>query len=504
MLDNILKKLFLTLLGSAFLILSFPKFNVSFLAFISFIPIFYVIKKSSLMETLIYGFLFAFLFIFGSLEWLYYAGNYARLTTNMKISIGFFIILYFTFPFILFFFILWFFYRLKFTFMHILILSSMWVSLEFLFTTLLIQFPWILLGYSQYNNPYIIQISEITGVYGISFLIVFINFLLFKMIFSEKGRGTTFLVISILLILLFFYDYLRIKNFSSSETIKVAIVQEKFPQDSEWWNPSGFKNAMGNFENFSIKARELGAKIVIWPEGSIPFSLQFGGELKEILFMILKNIGVPVLFGGIEFNRESNNFFNTAFLLYNGKIIGKYRKQKPAPLGEYLPNSLFPLKNYLLHISSIDRGEISNSLGIEGLSFGVYICGEAIFPNLVRNFPRNGAEFLVNITNDSVLEKHKGFEQHFMHSIFRAVENRRWVIRCSTIGISGFVSPTGRIISKTILFEKTFMIEDIELIKEKTFYSKYGDIFSWICSGFFFISMIFMIFLKKKNYAKIK
>ena len=312
------------------------------------------------------------------------------------------------------------------------------------------------------------------------------------------------MVISILLILLFFYDYLRIKNFSSSETIKVAIVQEKFPQDSEWWNPSGFKNAMGNFENFSIKARELGAKIVIWPEGSIPFSLQFGGELKEILFMIQKNIGVPVLFGGIEFNRESNNFFNTAFLLYNGKIIGKYRKQKPAPLGEYLPNSLFPLKNYLLHISSIDRGEISNSLGIGGLSFGVYICGEAIFPNLVRNFPRNGAEFLVNITNDSVLEKHKGFEQHFMHSIFRAVENRRWVIRCSTIGISGFVSPTGRIISKTILFEKTFMIEDIELIKEKTFYSKYGDIFSWICSGFFFISMIFMIFLKRKNYAKIK
>ena len=189
MLDNILKKLFLTLLGSAFLILSFPKFNVFFLAFISFIPIFYVIKKSSLMETLIYGFLFAFLFVFGSLEWLYYAGNYARLTTNMKISIGFFIILYFTFPFILFFFILWFFYRLKFTFMHILILSSMWVSLEFLFTTLLIQFPWILLGYSQYNNPYIIQISEITGVYGIILSDSFYKFPSFQNDIFRKRKG---------------------------------------------------------------------------------------------------------------------------------------------------------------------------------------------------------------------------------------------------------------------------------------------------------------------------
>jgi apolipoprotein N-acyltransferase len=163
------------------------------------------------------------------------------------------------------------------------------------------------------------------------------------------------------------------------------------------------------------------------------------------------------------------------------------------PLGEILP-----LGSLGEGIGNFKSGKVIYNFSLPQGRFGVLICFEIIFPDLCRRFVKKGADFLVTITNDAWFGRTSAAYQHFSIAVFRAVENRVFIARAANTGITGFIDPKGKILKKGEIFTEEAMIDTIRLSKAKTFYTLYGDVFAWICSGF---SLLFLgyAFLQKKR-----
>jgi apolipoprotein N-acyltransferase len=177
--------------------------------------------------------------------------------------------------------------------------------------------------------------------------------------------------------------------------------------------------------------------------------------------------------------------YNSAFLLSpSQKVAGKYDKIHLVPYGEYIPlKRFFPFINKMVAgIGDFSSGDSISLLGLPEASFGVLICYEIIFPDLTRRFVKQGAQFLVNITNDAWFGKTSAPHQHLSMAVVRAIENRRYIARAANTGISAFIDPTGEIKSATGLFTESFLTGTIGIMDMKTFYTTYGDVFALISS----------------------
>jgi apolipoprotein N-acyltransferase len=165
------------------------------------------------------------------------------------------------------------------------------------------------------------------------------------------------------------------------------------------------------------------------------------------------------------------------------KITGIYNNLHLVPFGEYVPlKFILGFVNKLVApVGDFSAGTGYNTLQLPQGSFGVAICFEGIFPQLVRQFFDRGGQYLVNITNDAWFGKSSAPLQHFSILALRAVENRAYIVRAANTGISGFIDPLGRILGSTSIFVTDFLVQTIHLGGAKSFYSEYGDIFSWLC-----------------------
>jgi apolipoprotein N-acyltransferase len=179
-------------------------------------------------------------------------------------------------------------------------------------------------------------------------------------------------------------------------------------------------------------------------------------------------------------------------------VVGKYDKIHLVPFGEYVP-----LQDLLFFIGSLGEGigdfksgkEIFNFSLPQG-KFGVLICFEIIFPDLSRRFVKEGANFLVTITNDAWFGRTSAPYQHFSIATLRAVENRVFVARAANTGITGFIDPKGKIVKQGGIFTEEAMNGMIRLSSRKTFYTLYGDVFAWVCSGFSIFLLACALFKK--------
>ena len=176
---------------------------------------------------------------------------------------------------------------------------------------------------------------------------------------------------------------------------------------------------------------------------------------------------------------------NSAFLLQpDGTLSGRYDKVHLVPYGEYVPlRRLFPFIGKLVAgVGDFRPGKGFYPLTIDGHRLGVLICYEAIFPEAARDYKRKGAELLVNITNDAWFGRTSAPYQHLSMTVFRAIENRLYLVRAANTGISAIIDPTGEILSRTGLFERTVLKGEVKIIDERTFYAAYGDLFVYLCA----------------------
>jgi apolipoprotein N-acyltransferase len=483
-----------SLLSGILLILSFPNFDFEFLAWFAFVPLFYVVEGKELWNCFRIGFLIGLISFLGILYWIIVAvhtyGNVPLILSGLilLLLVGYLSLFMGAFTY------LYRFIQIRLGIQTILFTPFLWVVLEYLRSFLLTGFPWATLGYSQYLNLPFIQISDITGVYGLSFVIVLVNATLFTALRQWTKKTFPFLEMSFTLLLLLgflIYGYWKIgavdRKTAQDPPLKVGLVQGNIDQSIKW-DESFQKETLKIYERLSLKAAEGKPDLIIWPETATPFFFQDAKEFQPLVLNIPKKTDAFLLFGtpSYKIERGKVHHYNSALLVSpSGELKGKYDKIHLVPYGEYVPlGEYIPLGSLGEGIGNFKPGkEIFNFTLPQG-KFGVLICFEIIFPDLCREFVKKGANFLVTITNDAWFGRTSAPRQHLTIATFRAIENRVFIARSANTGISAFIDPVGRIVKQGGIFTEEAMNEIISLSKEKTFYTLYGDFFAWICSAF--------------------
>ncbi len=320
------------------------------------------------------------------------------------------------------------------------------------------------MGYSQYRNILLIQISSIFRVYGISFIIVFFNILISEILFSiftkKKAAIKALLFVTIFFVLMlslvFIFGFFRIKNLQDKniKPFKIAIIQPNFNQNFKL-NPSNSAYMLDRLISMSEKAiQSNNVSMVVWPETAVmDYPVQNGIIFNRIKKFLIKN-NVYLLTGGFYY--EDGKYYNSAFLFSpNGELLSRYDKEHLMPFGEYLPFGRFfypLLKNtgfFEIQQSSNPNPQI---LKTKDLKIGCMICFESLFDNLAKNRGQK-SDFLLAITNDAWFGNTSAPDYHIMAGPFRAIENGIWFVQCANNGISAVIDNFGRFVYRSNLGE---------------------------------------------------
>jgi len=381
----------------------------------------------------------------------------------------------------------------------LVVVPAVWVVLEYIRAHFLTGFGWAMLGYSQYKNIAFIQIADIAGVYAASFILMAVNLLVFfilktKRPFFKKLEYRLKLETAIIagcVILVFIYGSLKLNKADRELSfLKVAVIQGNIRQDLKW-QESLRKDIFNKYLALSEKAEAEGPDLIIWPETSLPYWINENDySSKQIIALLRQKISLPILLGCVFGSEDS--FYNSALLL-EGVKVSNYNKIHLVPFGEYIPlRRRLPILEWIVNnivpIEDFSRGREFTVFNFKP-RFSTLICFEDTIPELSRNFVRNGARMLVNITNDAWFGDTSSPFQHLQSSVFRAVENRVSVIRAANTGVSCFIDRNGKIDSflKDALGKKTFVdavgSDKVGYSNDNclTIYTRFGDMFVFIC-----------------------
>lgn len=364
-----------------------------------------------------------------------------------------------------------------------------WVACEYVRSFALTGFPWAILGYSQYRILPVIQIADITGVYGVSFLIVMVNAVGFLVIRGVLAGGDdryplkSASVLALLLFLNVFYGLERLDDIEEGSVMRVVLVQGNIPQDVKW-DPAFREATVRVYERLTIEGTVHGTDLVVWPESALPSFYQDDAVYSARLKRLCRDLETFLLFGSPAYEQKggANRFLNSAFLIDDkGNDVGRSDKVHLVPFGEYVPLArLLPFVSKLVvGIGDFVPGREIRPLYHPRGDLGVLVCFEGIFPEISRNQVTRGARLLVNITNDAWFGRSSAPLQHISMTVFRAVENRTPVARAANTGITAFINTRGEIEQATALFTEAAVRTELRLgTGVRTIYTKAGDFFA--------------------------
>ena len=221
----------------------------------------------------------------------------------------------------------------------------------------------------------------------------------------------------------------------------------------------------------------------MWPETASPTALRRDPGLQQLLAAMARDMGAALLVGSIDVLEGSpNRFTNTAFLVTERGIAGRYDKIHLVPFGEYVPLSrvIGFVRGWAEFIADLEAGTSAVVFPGPPAPFGVVICYEGIFPDLFRQFVNNGAQIMVNMTNDGWFGRTSGPDQHLAMYPFRAVEHRIAVVRAANTGISAFIAPSGQIVRHLNLFQRGILSDRVPLREGRTLFTRLGDWVAWL------------------------
>ena len=497
------KTLILSLASGILLFLSFPKFDLSFLVWFSLVPLLSALQRVSLGEAFRLGLATGLVYNIGIIYWVsFVVVQYGYLPLYLGFFVMLLLALYLGLYVSLFSAGVVFFKRKGIN--EIISAPILWTCLEYAKSHLFTGFPWENLAYSLHGMISFIQVADITGTYGLTFVIVLVNCILYEIITvtseSKKRVLSGLIVGSAVIVLVFCYGMYRLDGMENAakemRTENVAIVQGNIDQSVKW-NDKYQSDTLKIYRKLSLGMSESGVNLIVWPETAAPFFFQNIDDKHRYIINIAKEANSYLLFGSPSYIRKGskNLFLNSAYLISpGGEITGRYDKIHLVPYGEYVPlrRVFFFLEKLVVGVGDFIPGKGPVPLTVGDEKAGVLICYEGIFPQISRSYKKKGATLLVNITNDAWFGTSSAPYQHLTMAAFRAIENRLYIIRAANTGISATISPTGEIISRTGLFERTALSARVGFIDECTFYSKYGNVFIYLCficlTGIFFIS----------------
>jgi apolipoprotein N-acyltransferase len=367
----------------------------------------------------------------------------------------------------------------------------LWVSMEFAMTHLpAIGFPWDLLGYVAAGNLVFVQLSAITGIFGLSLVVASYNALAAWIVLQMSLRRQAGMTIWIGANAVLFVIALAGPRFvPQAHADHVAhLVQTNFPVSNGY--PSNWMQVhaaeMDQLESISIGAAQKVPGIVVWPEVPAPFSLQ-DANFQARAVRIARGAGNGFLVGVIDIkplgNGQSGANNSAALLGPDGALDFMYDKIHLVPFSEYVPwrKWLFFAQGLTGLIGDFQHGSQFKVGRISGGPFSVYICYEAIFPNEVRRFTLAGAQLFINISDDGWFGGSGAPGQHLAMARVRAVENRRWLLRDTNDGITVSVDPYGRIVARLQEHIRGELDAPYAFRSDLTLYARWGDWLAWLC-----------------------
>jgi apolipoprotein N-acyltransferase len=362
----------------------------------------------------------------------------------------------------------------------------LWVAGEWIRGHLFGGFPWGLLGYSQYLSLPVIQIAELGGVYGVSLVIVAVNAALAGcLVLSTRAALGGVALAGAVLGGTMAFGIWRLSAPLPSGEAKVAIMQPSIEQPLKF-EPGHAATTLGIYLSLTQHAGAERPDLIVWPETALPTVLRRDRELLRTLVDLSGSVGVPLLVGSIDVDGATPpKERNTAFLLTERGIVGRYDKIRLVPFGEFVPLSgwIGFVRGWAEFIAELEPGTRASVFSGPPAPFAVVICYEGIFPELVRELVKGGARLIVNMTNDAWFGRTSGPWQHLAMYPFRAVEHRVAVVRAANTGVSAFIAPTGQIMGRTALYERTTITERVPLRARETLYSRFGDWLAYLALG---------------------
>jgi apolipoprotein N-acyltransferase len=354
------------------------------------------------------------------------------------------------------------------------------------------------LGASQYRLSPVTQIADLAGVLGVTFMLVYTNSAIFTVIERVRGGRRDWRrpagVFAAVLATVLVYGAVRIamidKEAAAAPSLAVGVVQTNIGAGDKYVDEATFIREHREMSRNLVQAQPL--DLIVWPEGVL--GLDFPSSREGVLSPgLLDDLHTPVLFGAILriVEQGEKRMYNSAVLVdKNGRILGTYDKTQLVPFGEYIPfGDIFPqFYSWSPYSGRLWRGEITGPLLLDGHALSVNICYEDIFPDHVRMLMEGGPdhripEAMFNLTNDSWYGNSVEPMEHLVLASFRAIEQRRALVRSTNTGISAFVDPVGRIDGRTGQWTRATLVGKIPLMQGRTVYAMLGDWIGWICGA---------------------
>jgi apolipoprotein N-acyltransferase len=392
-------------------------------------------------------------------------------------------------------------------------LGGLWVLIEWSRTWFLGGFPWLPLAASQWQCSSVLQIAAWTGAWGVSFVLIIFN-LGFAAYFHRALRdGLPSLLrrppeFLLALIILMFATILPLSDTFHRATYaqplaRVALVQPDIPQEVKW-DPARGPAILDILERNTLDAAASYPDVILWPEATTPWAVRGDSQMQAWAETLVHRAHVPLVLGTIAIdhaNQPGEAWYNAACVVDPAAGLQPvyYAKRKLVPFGEYVP--LRPLLGWLKKIVPIgddddSRGHAAQPLTVglsdRVLTLGPLICYEDIFPDLARDNALAGVDALVVLTNNAWFGEGGAAYQHAAHSVLRAVETRRPVLRCGNAGWSGWIDEFGSI--RTVLtndedsiyfrgIQAMDVTRDARWIGRQSYYVQHGDWFIGWCAA---------------------
>jgi len=369
----------------------------------------------------------------------------------------------------------------------------LWVTVE-LARTRITAFPWELLGYAQTGNFALTRIATLVGVYGLSFEILLVNSVFAAAFLAAKKQRTRLLVAACGAAALLQAGQLIAPPRAATDRMAL-LVQPNIPiLEGSMWTKEFFQNTLRELTAVSLhpegEKTDQHFDLMVWPESPSPFYSN-DPMFRDAVSALARQAGTWVVAGSIGVNSamhnggESSQIFNSAGVVNpQGEWVGRYDKVHLVPFGEYLPfPQLFAFAGGLTkEVGEFHRGTSHAPLDAGGQRLAIFICYESVFPDEVRQGPLQGAQVLVNISNDGWYGDSGAWKQHLQQTEMRAIENERWLLAGTNTGMTASVDPFGRIVARTPRKVRTTLMAPYALISGTTFYTRHGDWFAFLCA----------------------
>ena len=377
----------------------------------------------------------------------------------------------------------------------IVALPFLWTGLEHLRTLSEFAFPWCDLGYTQSYYLYVLQIVSVISVHGLTFLIVLVNVLLWQVLRSEVdvARRVTALFASLAVVLsLIAFGWVVTPPIPIPGKYPVAVLQGSVPVNVKWADD----NEEHSFRLYDSLAHSIPEKVnlIVWPETAAPSYVSHSLSRRTQLQELAAEMSTCHLVGALGARQEGERWrhFNSAFYFDStGAFVGRYDKVKLVPFTEQAPyQDYLPflrkefVTEYLTFIETFDvpfwsdfyPGDSAMTFEAAGVWFAPLICYEVTFPEYVRALILDGADFMVEITNDTWFGHSVGIHMHSRAFVTRAVENRCWGVRAANSGLSYMVDGYGRIRYDLPLDSVAALSGQLNVMDGYSVFTRVGDV----------------------------